>query len=154
MKLTGILSGEFMDSHIPSIVSKVLIDKSVLDESHTGCHCCSMSCSKLLCRSFRLQVACPIPKLSTFNILALGTLGTGFLYFTGTVNPGLTQKPFMLNFNFLLKHLGMSLACTLMLAMHYILTGCYSGGSRGRAAGSNLRVVSIRRVKSHDAFRS
>ena len=62
-KLTGILSGEFMDSHTASIISKVLIDKSVLDESHIGCHCCSMSCSKLFLNSllaccFQLLVLC------------------------------------------------------------------------------------------------
>ena len=30
--LTNILSGEVMDSHIPSILSEVLIDKSVANE--------------------------------------------------------------------------------------------------------------------------
>ena len=56
------LSGEFMDSHTASIISKVLIDKSVLDESHIGCHCCSMSCSKLF---FNSLLAC------YFQLLAL-----------------------------------------------------------------------------------
>ena len=66
--LTSILSGEVMDGHIPSIISELLIDKSVANEGHIGCHCCLMNCSNLMCGTFQckllLSTASQLPALS------------------------------------------------------------------------------------------
>ena len=49
-----------MDNHILAIVSEVLLDKRVVNESHVGCHCssgCKFQHRSLVNSCFQLPVA-------------------------------------------------------------------------------------------------
>ena len=123
-----------MDGHIASIMSEVLIDKSVANESHIGCHCCLLRCSKFFCVEKRLMrcsslllsttTACLITKFCTFYMCSkCWTLGRDFL--TGTPLPGLTHlTSCMVNAwycNFLLAK-GILRVMQLINAIHLIMS--------------------------------